>query len=111
MATVDRSGDVLQVRLSAPEKVAGLLRDVEVPVASVRRATVEADALGAVRGVRAPGLALPGRVKIGTWRGHGRTLVAVRRGVPALRLELTRGPYDAVLVSTPDAAALAAQLP
>jgi hypothetical protein len=52
--------------------------------------------------------------KIGRWGiGVGlRQLVSVRRGQPALRLRLDRATtgYDEVLVSLPDAAAVAARV-
>ena len=111
MATTTITGDRLRVALTTSEKVAGLLRDVDVPLTAVREARVEPDALGAVRGIRAPGFAIPGRTKIGTWRRRGhRTVVVVRSGVPALRVLLAGAGPDELLVSTPDAAALAREL-
>ena len=71
----------------------------------------EADALGAVRGTRAPGFSLPGRTKIGTWRGRGRrTFVVARRDVPAVRFALAGAKDDELIVSTPDADAVAARI-
>jgi hypothetical protein len=111
MATITTTGDRLRVALTTTEKVAGLLRDVEVPLAAIREVRVEPDALGAVRGIRAPGLAVPGRTKVGTWRRRGhRTVVVVRSGVPALRVRLEGAGPDELLVSTPDAEALAREL-
>lgn len=111
MATITLSGDRLRLELTAAEKVLGLLRDVDVPRAAVADARVEPDALAAVSGIRAPGLAIPGRTKVGTWRRRGhRAVVAVRAGVPALRVQLRDAGPDELLVSTPDAAALAREL-
>ena len=108
-ATVTR--DVLHVHLSLREKVSGLLRDLEVPRASVVSAEVVEDGLAAARGVRAPGLALPGVTKVGTWRSRaGRQFVAVRRGVPALRLELRDAAFSSAVVSLPDAERVAREL-
>ena len=110
MTTVHLSSDAIAVRLSGFERVAGLLGDLDVPVASVASAVAVSDGLREARGMRAPGLDVPGRVKIGTWRGRaGRSYVAVRRG-PALLLRLNGFGYDTVLVSTPDAERLAARL-
>ena len=107
MATLHVTAESLTVRLTRAEKLAGLLRDVEVPRSAVRSVKVEADALRAVRGLRAPGLGLPGR-KIGTWRHRGeRTLVSVRRSQPAVRIRLDGQRYDTLLVGTDDAATLA----
>jgi hypothetical protein len=111
MATVHLTDSTLTVRLTRWEKIAGLLRDVEVPRSAIRSADVVVDPVGAMRGLRAPGLGLPGVRKIGTWRRPGeRTLVSVRRGQPALRIRLDGARHDTLLVGTDDAAALAAQL-
>src|SRR4051794_1890773 len=101
----------VRVALSTAEKLAGLLRDVRVPLTAVRDVRVERDALGAVRGMRAPGFALPGRTKIGTWRGGGRrAFVVARRDVPAVRVTLQGARYDELLVSTPEADAVVAEV-
>jgi hypothetical protein len=101
----------LCVRLTRAEKIAGLLRDVDVPLASVRDVAVVDDALVATTGLRAPGFGLPGLRKIGTWRGRGsRTLVCVRRGQPAVRVRLEGQRWDELLIGADDAAALAATL-
>ena len=102
---------MLSVRLTRAEKIAGLLRDVDVPLASVRNVTVVEDALAATSGLRAPGFGLPGLRKIGTWRGVGRTtLVCVRRGQPAVRVRLEGERWDELLIGADDARALAASL-
>jgi hypothetical protein len=111
MAQLVCSPDALSVRLTLREKVAGLLRDVAVPWLSVTSVSVEEDGLKAARGVRAPGLALPWRTKIGTWRRRdGKSLVVVRAGVPALRIALQGERYDELLISHPDAHQLADDL-
>ncbi len=111
MGTVQIDAGHVRITLSLAEKIAGLHGDLDVPRSSVRGAEVVADGLAAARGLRAPGLAIPGRVKMGTWRGRrSRRYVSVRRGVPALALTLRGQRYDTVLVSVPDAAAVAAAL-
>ena len=111
MATVEVGDRTLAVRFSRREKVAGLLRDIEVPRTAVVDVTAEPDGLAAVRSFRAPGLALPGRRKIGTWRGRGRrTAVSVTAGQPAVRVRLTGVRYDELLIGVPDAARTAEDL-
>jgi hypothetical protein len=111
MTHVSMSDGRLTVRLRPWERVAGLLGDLDVPVTSVETADAVADGTQALTGVRAPGLAWPGGPRIGTWRGRGATRwVAVRPRQPALRLRLRGERYDEVLVSTPDAERLAAEL-
>jgi hypothetical protein len=108
MATVSRTTDSLSVSLTRGEKIGGLLRDVTVPLSAVRSAEVVADGLHAPRGLRAPGLALPGRRMIGTWRARGeRSMVSVRRGQPALRVRLTGQRYDTLLIGLDDPAPVA----
>lgn len=111
MTQVQITDDRVQVRLSRLEKVAGLLGDLDVPVEAVTAAHAVADGVQAVRGIRAPGFALPGGRRIGTWRGGGaRRYVAVRPRAAALALRLQGQRYDEVLVTTPDAEQLARQL-
>ena len=102
MATIETTTHTLRITLTRAEKVLGLLRDLEVPLSAVRSAEVVPDGLAAVRGLRAPGLGLPGVRRIGTWRrGGGRSFVSVRRG-PAVRLELTGQRLGTALVSVAD---------
>ncbi|MBM7805306.1 hypothetical protein JOD57_001143 [Geodermatophilus bullaregiensis] len=111
MATIETTSGTLRVSLTRTEKVLGLLRDLEVPLSAVRSVAVVPDGVAAARGVRAPGLGLPGLRLIGTWRRRGsRTLVSVRRGRPTVRVELAGQCHDTVLVSADDAAAVAAAL-
>jgi hypothetical protein len=108
MASIQLTDDELVVRLTTPEKLAALHRDVRVPGRAVQTVGVEPRPLDALRGLRAPGLSIPRRTKIGTWRRfHHRGFVVARRGVPAVRIRLTGGPYDDLLVSSPDAEATA----
>lgn len=111
MATVPTTPQILRISLTRAEKALGLLRDLQVPRSAVTAVEVVPDGLAATRGVRAPGLGLPGRRKIGTWRGRGeKTLVTVQRGQPAVRVRLTGQRFDTLLVGTDDAAALAGTL-
>ena len=111
MTTPRVVGDALEVRFTRVEKISGLLRDVRVPLAAIRRVEVVPDALAATRGLRAPGLGVPGVRKIGTWRSRdGKALVSVRRGQPAVRVELTGQPWSSLLIGTDDTSALAAAL-
>ena len=114
MATIDITSSTVCVRFTTAERIAGLIRDITVPRSAVTEATVEPDGLQAVSGLRAPGLALPGRRKVGTWRGLGdrprRTAVSVRRDEPAVRIVLTGQKFDELLIGTSDPAAVAEAL-
>lgn len=111
MTEVVVTADSIIVRFSRSEKLLGLVRDTEIPLSAVREVAVVPDGEKATTGLRAPGLAIPGRRKIGTWRGRGRrALVSVSGKEPALRLSLSGHRYDEVLVGTPGATALAARI-
>jgi hypothetical protein len=101
--------DHLEIRFTPLERVLGLLRDARVPLSAVRSVEVVPDGMGAVRGLRAPGLAVPGLRRLGTWRAReGKTLVAVRRGQAAVRIGLEGERWSELLLGTHDAVGLAA---
>jgi hypothetical protein len=111
MASISTSGATLTVRLSRREKVAAARGDVRVPLAAIREVHVHPDALAAARGVRAPGFAVPGRAKVGVWRGRGRrSFIVARRGVPAICVKLDGGRHNEIIVSDPNAEAIAAEI-
>lgn len=103
MPTLELTDQALLVRPAPGEKVAGLLRDLDVPLASIRSAVVVPDGLAAAKGLRAPGLGVPFVAKIGTWRRRGGStsyVVARRRASLVLRLE--GQPHDTVVVTVDD---------
>lgn len=111
MATFSTFGDMLSVRLTRREKIAAARGDLHVPLMAVRDVCVHHDALVAARGVRAPGIGVPGVAKIGISRGRGRhDLVVARRGIPAVCVKLDRGRHDEIIVSDPNAEAIAHQI-
>lgn len=104
MATLHIRPTTVRVELTRAEKFFGMLRDRTFPTSAVTAVEVVDDGLGAVRGIRAPGLGLPRRRKVGTWRRRGRrALVSVRAGQPAVRLTLQGEKFDEVVLSHPDA--------
>ena len=111
MSTIVITEDSLTVRPTALDRVAGLIRAQVVDRSAITDVDVVEDGLSAARGLRAPGLAVPGRRKVGTWRGRGVTrFVDVRRGQPALRIRLRGHRYDELLVGDDAAATLAQRL-
>jgi uncharacterized protein len=89
MAQLTVTSKDLVVTLSAGEKVAGLSGDLRIPLDSIESVRVVADSLEAVHGLRAPGLALPSRTRIGTWRRRGgRSFVVAHRGQQGLHVTL-----------------------
>lgn len=111
MSKITLTPDNLEVSFTLAEKIAGLVRDQTIPRSAITDVTIVDDGLSATKGLRAPGLGLPGRRKLGTWRRPGgKELVDVRHGEPALRLSLTGHAYHAALLGTPGAHTLDREL-
>jgi hypothetical protein len=109
MSTVEVHEDELRLRLTRFERLLALHGDVRVPWAAVTGVEVVPDAYTAVVGLRAPGLALPGRRLLGTWRtSRGPEFVDVTGHLPGVRIALRDQPFVSLLVGSADAGALAA---
>lgn len=111
MSRIVVEGDQLVVRLSWWEKAAARHGDVRVPLAAVRRVTVEPDWWRALRGVAQGGVWIPGTLCVGT-RGHygGEDFVVVRPGRPVVRVDLwATAPFSLLAVSVRDDATATAQ--
>ena len=104
MARIILSESQIRIELSLWEKFFGLMGNRAIPRSAVTEVALETDPLRATRGLRAPGVGVPGSVKVGTWRRKGRKMfVSIRRSSPAVRIETTGLDRDAFLVSVPDA--------
>lgn len=91
----------LVIEFTAWERVFTWRRRAEVPLAAVRFVRRERHPFLGVHGVRIAGAEIAGVVKSGIWLGRrGRQLVALRRGLPAVRIG-TDG-YGEFLVSLPE---------
>ncbi|WP_148616329.1 hypothetical protein [Nocardioides rubriscoriae] len=109
MPTVTLHGARLEVRPTPVERVLGLVRALDAPLAAISSASL-LTSWHVARGLRV-GAAVPWLWLAGTWYSPGRRqLVLLRRGVPALRLLLHGQRYDEVVVSTTDAESLLARL-
>lgn len=85
--------------------------DVTIPLTAITAVDVVPDALTAARGLRAPGLSLPGRRKIGTWRTRrGAEFVVAGRGQAGVRLTLTGHKLASVLLGDDNAQDLAERI-
>ncbi|MEU1843577.1 hypothetical protein [Micromonospora sediminicola] len=115
MATVMLTGEVIDVRFTGWERVWTGRERFVLPVGAVRHAAPVGEPVRLARGARR-GFVVSGLAKIGVWGlfGGPRQLVAARRGEPGLHLVLDRaaagGEFDEVVLSTPDAPALAAAI-
>jgi len=105
MATVEITDQTVRVHLTTRERVAALHSSFTIDRDQIVAVESVSNAVAAPRGLRSPGLALPGRVKIGVWRSRaGRQFVDVRRGIPGVRLRLKGHRYHEVLLSIADPA-------
>lgn len=111
MTTITITDETVDIELTGAEKMWSLHGDLRIPRSQIRAVEALDEPLTATRGLRAPGLALPGRVKMGTWRAKGgRQFVIARRGVPGVRLHLEGNRYDQIILSVNDEASRAALL-
>ncbi|QBJ96597.1 alpha/beta fold hydrolase [Rhodococcus sp. ABRD24] len=115
MAELSVCGNELVLTLTRMEKIAGVHGDVTVPLAQVRDVDVVADAFANIGGTRAPGLAVPRRIRIGTCRGGGaRTFVVARGRLPAVRVRTVGraagAEFDQLIVSSADALVVAGRI-
>jgi len=100
MAHLEIDASTLRLRMSRLERLAGLHRDIEVPVSEVAGVHAEDDAWAALRGFRAPGTGIPGVLMVGTTRSKGlKDFCVVRGRGPAVVVELSSGEFARLVVS------------
>lgn len=111
MASITVTTSDMVITLTPLEKFFGLRGDVRVPRAALTAARLVSNPYDAVTGVRAPGLSVPGLIRIGTWRRPGRKLFIIgRRGCPGIHFTLRGHRYTDLVVSTPQGAAILGDL-
>jgi hypothetical protein len=89
------------------DKLWGLRRRIEVPLRQVRGATYDPGAAYAGKGLRAPGLALPGVKWVGTfYRDGDRSYWNVRAGRQTIVIELADAPFARLHLTVADARAV-----
>src|SRR5579859_2360540 len=97
--------------MSELEYVEALHSDVRVPLAAVQAVRVVNDAWPELRGIRAPGTGIPGVIAVGTRRGSfGKDFAVVHGREQAVVIELDGAAYSRIVVTTPDAASVAAEI-
>ncbi|MBF4636077.1 hypothetical protein ITJ38_16835 [Agreia pratensis] len=71
MAVLFVHTDRLEIRLTRAEKILSLRRtNIDIPLDRIRSAVITEDPWVWVRGIRAPGSAVPLTLAIGTWKVH-----------------------------------------
>ena len=109
MADMHVHSDRLEIHLTAAEKVLALKReDLLIPRESIRSVAITEDPWIWIRGIRAPGAAVPLTLAIGTWKFHGGKDFLLIKGKQraAVVIDLEGEEYSRVIVSTPHAAKL-----
>ena len=108
MADLDVEGTDLVLRLHGLEKAEGVHGDIRVPLSAVRAVRSVDDPWPELRGIRAPGTGIPGKVAVGTRRGgFGKDFAAVHGKGPAVVVELDGADFSRLVVTTDAAAARA----
>ena len=90
MARVEVYPDRVVIRLTASERTLALRRgEIVLDRDAITSAVIADDPWVWLRGVRSPGIYVPGRLAFGTWRGGvGRDFALIRGGRPAVVLDL-----------------------
>jgi hypothetical protein len=102
MARVSITDRLLTIELQGLHRLWALKRRIQVPLAHVRGATADPDIIGEPKGIRAPGLHLPGAV-IGTFLQDGeKHFWDVRSGRHAIVVELAEETYTRLIVDVDD---------
>lgn len=111
VATLVVEGSDLVVKMSEIEKFEAVHPDVHVLLSTVRAVRVAEDAWPELRGIRAPGTGIPGVIAVGTRRGSfGKDFAVVHGGERAIVVELDGAAYSRIILTTPDADNVAAEI-
>jgi hypothetical protein len=111
MASLDVEGDDLVLRLSPWERLGALHGNVRVPRTSVRAVSASDRPWKVLRGIRAPGTGCPRLIMLGTTRGlRWKDFNAVYRRRPVVVVDLEGQKFARLVVTSDEAAALAARL-
>jgi hypothetical protein len=112
VARLDVAGDELILHLSWFERIGGFVRgDARIPLKAVRGARPVESPWKELRGIRSPGTGFPGVIALGTRRfGGGKDFAAVYGKGPGVVVDLVGVDFARLVVSTPDAEAVAAEI-
>lgn len=101
MAALVVDGADLVVRLNPLEQLGAMRANVRIPLSSITAVRVSETPSSELRGIRAPGIGIPGVISLGTRRGRGfRDFAAVYYLKPAvLAIDATGARFDRLVVS------------
>lgn len=112
MARLLLHSDRLEVILSTAEKTLSLRREnIVVPRSSIRSATLTDDPWIWVRGIRAPGTAIPLTLAVGQWKFHGGKDFLVLKGTkPSVVIDVADEEFSRLIITTKHGMELVAKL-
>lgn len=103
MAHVSIADDLLTLDLQGLHKLWAFKRRIRVPLEHVRGATADPGMVHEPKGLRAPGLHVPGNAVIGTFYRDGeKHFWDVRSGADAIVIELVEESYARLIVDVGD---------
>ena len=102
MAVLFVHPDRLEIRLTRAEKLMSFRRsDIEVPLENIRSAALTDDPWVWVRGIRAPGTAVPLTLAIGSWKYHdGKDFLLIKGTRTSVVIDLENSEFSRVIVTT-----------
>ncbi|PJJ65228.1 hypothetical protein [Compostimonas suwonensis] len=112
MASLRVHPDRLEIQLTRAEKTLALRReDVVVRRDSIRSVTITDDPWIWIRGIRAPGAAIPLTLAVGTWKFHGgKDFLVIKGKRQGVVIDLEGEAFDRLIVTTSHASQLATSL-
>jgi hypothetical protein len=102
MAVLFVHTDRLEIRLTRAEKMLSFRRtDIVVPLDNIRSAALTDDPWVWVRGIRAPGAAIPLTLAVGTWKFHdGKDFLLVKGTRTSVVIDLEQEEFSRIIVTT-----------
>lgn len=102
MAVLFVHTDRLEIRLTRAEKMLSFRRtDIVVPLENIRSAALTDDPWVWVRGIRAPGAAIPLTLAVGTWKFHdGKDFLLVKGTRTSVVIDLEEQEFSRIIVTT-----------
>lgn len=112
MARLHLHPDRLEIALSTAEKTLSLRKDnIVIPRTAIRSATLTDDPWIWVRGIRAPGTAIPLTLAVGQWKFHGGKDFLVLKGTrPSVVIDIADEEFSRVIITTKHGLELVANL-
>ena len=102
MAVLFVHTDRLEIRLTRAEKMLSFRRtDIVVPLENIRSAALTDDPWVWVRGIRAPGAAIPLTLAVGTWKFHdGKDFLLVKGTRTSVVIDLEDQEFSRLIITT-----------